>query len=136
MEINESEKELQQKISDGIPTEPSADARAYRAVFSALKKEPAFKLPDSFAQQVAALALQSADLKENFKEKGWFALGMLALLGAFIFAVTLVDFSKFNFAPGVGVFTFLSSNAGLVIFGLIFVIGLHLLEKKLLRPSK
>lgn len=136
MEINESEKELQQKISDGKPTEPSADARAYRVVFSALKKEPAYELPDSFAPRVAAMAVRSANLKENLKDRWLFALGMVAFLGASVFAVAQIDFGKFNFAPGVGVFTFISNNAGLLIFGLLFVMGLHLLEKKLLRPSK
>jgi hypothetical protein len=136
MEINESERNLQQKISDGVPTEKSTDARAYRTVFNALQKEPGYSLPDSFAGRVAALAFQSATAKETGKDAWLFALGIVAFLGAFVFALTQIDFSKFRFAPGVGVFTFISNNAGLLIFGLVFVIGLHFIEKKLLRAPK
>lgn len=136
MEIDHSEKELQQKIADGVSTPDTADAKAYRAVFNALKKDPGFQLPESFAVRVAALALQASGVKETGREKWWFASGIIAFLGACIFAITQIDFSKFKFAPGVGVFTFVSNNAGLLIFGLVFIIGLHLAEKKLLGSSK
>jgi hypothetical protein len=47
-----TEKELQAKIEQGLP-ETSADAQAYRHVFSTLKKDPDFNLPISICRSTS-----------------------------------------------------------------------------------
>lgn len=136
MEINDQEKELQHKVDQGLPTEDSADTRAYRVVFDALRKEPAFQLPDSFARRVATIASMSTAVRDARNERWLFAGGIVLFLVAFAFALTQIDFSKFSFNPGVGVFTFFSNYAGPLVFGALFVTGLLVAERKLLRGTR
>lgn len=136
MEINAHDKDLQQKIADGTITDGSIDDRAYRTVFSAASREPSFQLPDSFANRVAAMAAKSIAQHETRRERWIYALGMLSIVAAFVAALATIDFSKFRFNPGVGVFTFVSANAGLVIFGVVFVAVLHLIDRFFLRASR
>ncbi|HMJ69295.1 MAG TPA: hypothetical protein VK508_10385 [Cyclobacteriaceae bacterium] len=102
-----------------------------QAVFDALKSEPRFELPANFADRVVAMVDAKVKQKEAQMDRWWLAAGIISILGAFIYAYASVEFK-----PEVGVFTFFSGYGGLVIFGLVFVIALHLVDKLLLKKSQ
>jgi hypothetical protein len=98
-----------------------------RIVSEALEKEPAFELPYDFADRVVLKIQQQAVERDAQKDKWWLITGVVAMVGAMIFAFTQVTFK-----PGVGVFTFFKGYAGLVIFGILFVIALHIIDKRVI----
>ena len=122
-----SEDELIQKqIEQGnIPL--GIDGDAYRFVFSALKREPNFKLSADFATKVSALT--SSEKSFNW-DKLLLIGGGVGFVAALIYAIISV---KTSFS--VGVFTFVSGYQGLIIFGAIFILLLNWLDKKLIRTT-
>ncbi len=99
-----------------------------QAVFNSLKAQPRFELPAGFADRIVAMVEQKIALRETRRDRWWLVSGILSLVIALGYVVT-----KVSFKPEVGVFKFLSGYAGLVIFGIIFVIALHLVDKFLLK---
>jgi hypothetical protein len=119
-----NEEELQQRVEQGMSVEKTTDALAYKAVFKALQQEPAFKLSDDFSNN---LVVNYLSIKKNKSyDYLWLLAGLTVLvIGAGVSAV-IIGF-KFN----VGVFTFVSRNVGLVLFGIFFIIGLHVVDKSI-----
>jgi len=104
------------------------DEKFEQAVSSALGSEREFELPHDFADRVVMKIQQHAVEKEAKRDKWWLIAGIVIMVGACVFAVTQVEFK-----PGVGVYTFFQGYAGLIIFGVIFVLALHILDKTILR---
>lgn len=130
MEMNHDE-DLQRRIEAGDKQDQSVHAEYYRTVFKALRREPGYELPQDFAARVARNAVLGNDREESSADRWWWMSGIVILLGGLGYLLTRV-----SFRPGVGVFTFISSNAGLIIFGIFFVIGLHFVDRFLLRPAR
>lgn len=130
--MNRYEEELQQKLEAGkIPEGDELDVKAYQTVFDALKHEPEFALPSSFADKVVHLALKKQDSKSTFREYFWIGLGIFAMLIGSVVAIVMTGF-KFD----MGFLNGLSSFKGLIIFGIFFIGLLHWLDKKLIRPTE
>lgn len=123
-----SEDELIQKQIEEGNTPHGIDADAYRVVFRALKKEPGISLPDNFAQRVASLAFAP---KKSFNWDKFFLIsGIVSLIIALTYAIAVTEF-KFSF----GEFKFLSTYPVLFVFGTLFIIALHLLDKRFIHPT-
>jgi hypothetical protein len=121
--MNTSDEFIQKQIEEGIPTS-GTDADAYQVVFNSLKKEPHFRLSADFATKVSMLA--SPEKSFNW-EKFLLISGGIGFLVSLIYAIISVH-TTFSF----GAFTFLSSYQGLLVFGVIFILVLNWLDKKLM----
>jgi len=123
-----SDEELQRKMEAGDHLDASADAEAYRKVFSSLQREPEFMLSSSFEDLlIQRIAAQHA--KESYRDGWWFIGGLFLFLIGFIVALVLIDFK-----PTMGVYTFIAGYPGLIIFGMIFILVLNYIDKKFIRP--
>ncbi len=118
------EEELQHKIEQGETVQKTVDTYAYKTVFHALRQEPAFQLGDNFADK---LVIELSPKPTKSYDHAWLAVGVAALMASAIITVVLIGLK-----PDVGAFTFLSRHFGLVLFGVFFVIGIHLLDKKII----
>lgn len=123
-----SDEELQHKIEAGDQLDTSADAQAYRKVFSSLQRDIEFTLPASFENlMVQRIAAQHA--KESYRDGWWLIGGIFLFIIGFIVALVLIDFK-----PDMGVYTFITGYPGLIVFGVIFILVLNYIDKKFVRP--
>jgi hypothetical protein len=119
-----NDEEIQERAQRG-ETVSGPDGAAYRKVFQALGREPNFKLPPSFADRVMHRALGTSRKSIDML---WFYTGLFACLVALIVAVLMSGF-KMNLAlPG-----FVRNYPGFVVFGILFVLGLQWLDRRLVR---
>lgn len=125
-----NDEELQVKIEHGDMHDQSLDAEAYRQVFSVLRQESNFALPSSFADRLVERLMREAEQKEASRDQIWFFLGGILFLVAFVVSLVVVEFK-----PGVGVFTFFAGYPGLVLFGAVFILLLHILDRKFIRSA-
>ncbi|NOT75324.1 MAG: hypothetical protein HOP08_10370 [Cyclobacteriaceae bacterium] len=124
--MNSAEEELQNEFERSGKSGSEIDMHSYKIVFDALKKEPDFNLSYNFADKVIAkIEVKKEDSKDSF----WIVMGVLSFVIAAIISIVLTDF-KLNF----GAFRFLSGYAGLFAFGIVFILVLHWIDKKLIRP--
>lgn len=125
------EEELQKNVEEGKkPLGDELDIKAYESVFSALKSEPEFFLPSTFADQVINTVVRD-QRKNTFREYFWFGVGVFLLLMAFVTSIVLTDFKI-----SAGIFSGLSSYRGLLIFGIFFIGLLHWVDKRLMRGKQ
>jgi hypothetical protein len=130
--MNHYEEELQRNLEAGKNLEgDELDVKAYQSVFNALKHEPEFTLSSSFADKVVGMAVKKQQSKSTFREYFWFGFGFFLMLVAFVVAIVLTEF-KLN----MGFLNGLSSYKGVIIFGIFFIAILHLLDKRLIRPTQ
>lgn len=124
--MKETEEELQNNIESGRAA-GGRDADAYRRLFRALQKEPEYELPADFAHKVMARAgtRQASRLSNDYL---WFAAGILFLAGSFAVTLKFVDFHL-----DLGFLVIMADYKGLAIFGIIFILCLNWLDKKLVR---
>ena len=123
------DEELQRRIENGESVDDSPDSRAYRKVFDTLKREP-YLLPTDFAEKIVYhIEKRNNGLSNDYF---WFGLGLLAFIGAAIFAVSRTDF-RINF----GALKFISGYSGFLIFGLAFILLIQYLDKQFIsgRPN-
>lgn len=109
----------------------SNDEQFDKVVNEALEKAPLFELPYNFADRVVLKIQQQAVEKDAKRDRVWLAVGLVSIVGALVFAFTQVSFKA-----DVGVFTFFKGYAGLVIFGIVFVIALHIIDKRLFKKQE
>ncbi len=122
-----SEEELQRSVEKNGVQGKGFDERAYRTVFNALKKEPSYALPFNFADRVLQ-RIEAAAEQSTRRELIWFYLGLTAFVAVAGVAVALTGF-KINF----GVLKFISGYPGLFIFGTAFIMGLHWIDRKVIK---
>jgi len=118
-----TDEELQTKIEQGL-TEASADAQAYQHVFKVLKIDPEFNLPIQFANRLISLL----EKKEEKRDYFWLAMGILLSIISLIATIALVA-ERWS----INSFSFLSSNVGLVVFGVLFVAFLQWVDRRVVR---
>lgn len=128
--MNEADKNLQQAIEDGHKP-AGVDAHAFQIVFSALKKEPVYRLPSTFAHRMVDKLTQLKNKKEARRDSFLFGLGIFIMMLTLIVAIVLTDF-QFD----LGVFTFLAGYKVLVIFGAIFLLFLNWLDARLVKKNR
>lgn len=122
-----SDEELQEQIERGDHSD-SKDAKAYRLVFAALRREPAFRLRTTFADRVARRAFQVEARSSH--EIVWLLLGLFSFVVALGLAMYLTGFK-----PSFGAFEFVSSYPGLFLFGALFVGLLQWVDKRIIRKA-
>lgn len=131
MSTYEDEEEIQKNLEEGKkPVGDELDIKAYQNVFVALKREPEFSLPSTFADQVIHVVIRK-QRKNNFREYFWFGIGAFLLLMALVTSIALTDFKI-----SAGIFSGLSSYKGLLIFGACFIGLLHWLDKRLVKNKQ
>jgi hypothetical protein len=123
------DEERQIQIEKGNVANHDADSAAYRKVFDALRKEPSYQLSPPFVSKIVQQVLLKKQQKELRKDYVWLGLGIFSFAIAFIVTFALTDFTLTS-----GVFKFISSYGGLMVFGVAFIFVLHWLDKRLLHP--
>ena len=93
-----------------------------------LENEKSFQLSTGFADRIVAMAEARLVKTESNRELWWLVPGIISMIGAVVFALTQVKFTA-----SVGVFTFISGYWGLVVFGIVFILALHFIDKLLLK---
>ncbi len=121
-----TDEELQNRIEKGHAAD-DADSSLYQRVFSALKREPAFRLPANFSDGI--IKRIEITKPEASKDNLWFGLGIFGFVLAATITIVLTGFN-----PSVGAFKFLSGYTGLFTFGSMFILLLHYFDKKFIRP--
>jgi hypothetical protein len=126
--MNEYEEQLQNSLEKGEkPLNESMDVKAYQEIFRALKKEPGYELPPRFAERIVSRIIRDQESR-NTTDYFWFGAGIFFLLMAFIATILFTGF-RFDF----GFLRVMSDYKGLAIFGVMFVIFLNWVDKRLLR---
>ncbi len=120
------EEELQIQIERGLGTHDSEDALAYQRVFDSLKKEPNFHVSLPFADRLIALI----EKKEERRDYWWMAIGIFLSVIALIVVLVI---TKVNWTTGA--FTFISKYYGLVVFGIVFILLLQWIDKKIVKSE-
>ena len=120
------EEELQIQIERGLGTHDSEDALAYQRVFDSLKKEPNFHVSLPFADRLIALI----EKKEERRDYWWMAIGIFLSVIALIVVLVI---TKVNWTTGA--FTFVSKYYGLVVFGIVFILLLQWIDKKIVKSE-
>ncbi len=100
-------------------------------VSNALEKQKEFELPHNFADRIIKAVQEKAALREARRDRWWLIAGVAGMIAALVYAMVAVEFK-----PGVGVFTFFQGYWGVVTFGVLFVIVLHVIDKRLLKKQE
>ena len=123
-----TEEELQNSVEKGFQGK-NHDARAYRMVFDVVQKEPSYKLPSDFADKVM-LRIERASQKSASQDMAWLYVGLVffVIAGGVVIAIS-------NFKISFGAFKFISGYSGLLIFGVLFILTLHWIDKKFIHHA-
>jgi hypothetical protein len=120
--------EIQKNIENGIGLPDDKDVKAYEKVFHALNNIPESPASNNFADQIINRIIEH-EQKEERKDLVWFATGWVLLLASFIGTIFYTGFTfKFGFLEE------MSDYSGLLLFGIMFIIGLHWLDRRISRP--
>jgi preprotein translocase subunit SecF len=133
--MNPYEDELQKNVEKGETSiGDGLDVKAYQAVFRALKKDPHYQLPSTFAEKVAARIIARQHEKVS-KDYLWFGAGIVFLIISFVGTLIYTGFRldlKFAF----GFLAVMSDYKGLAVFGIVFIFLLNWLDKKLVKEKQ
>jgi hypothetical protein len=122
------DEDLQQEFENGgRPRSEGLDARAYEEVFRALGKDPGYQVSSTFAEKVVSRVIARQQAKES-KDYFWFAAGLVFLLLSAVATIMLTGF-RLDF----GFLSVMSDYKGLAGFGILFVLLLHWLDKRVVR---
>jgi hypothetical protein len=128
MDMSTQDEELQDNFLTG-KTDDSLDGAAYKKVFNALSTEPHFNLPINFADKVIQ-QIETKETNSTAREMRWLAAGIfLLIIGAVVGAILS------GFRPSFGAFKFWASYPGLFVFGVIFLLFIQWLDKKIIGKS-
>ncbi len=122
-----SEDELQQQIEGGKRPE-NDDETAYVHVFNALKKAPVVMPGAGLADRVLLRLEDRAANKRSWIEWALAAFAGLSFLVGLIVTVVLT-----NFKPDFGFLSALRDYAGLIVFGVVFIIIINIIDRQLVR---
>ncbi len=124
--MKRTQEELQDLIEKGLFNEWDDEAQAYQRVYDVLKKEPDFHVSPPFADRIVAII----EKKEENRAYWWMVAGIFLMVLALI-----VSFALTNTHWTAGVFTFISSYAGLVVFGVAFILLLQWVDRKVTKKQ-
>lgn len=124
------EESLQKQIEEGKTPSFNADTRAYQKVFDALKQEPHFELPLHFEDRILQ-QIEAHEMRAERRGAYWLIAGVFLLVIAAVIGAALVGFK-----PSFGAFAFLSRYTGLFFFGIVFIMALQWIDRKIVqRPG-
>lgn len=118
---------IQEEIEKGVYDINDVDYRAYRLVFNGVSRKPAVSLSPGFTSNVIKKIQQLREERSLRNDFMWLGIGLCAFIIATIISISMTSF-KFDF----GALGFINSYGGLLIFGLVLIMGLQWLDKKLL----
>lgn len=121
------EEDIQQQIEGGKQPQ-NVDETAYVHVFNALKKAPAEISAAGVADRVLLRLEKRSQSTRSWIEWAWSIFGGLLLLTGLGATVVLT-----NFKPDFGFLSAMRDYAGLVVFGVVFIIALNVLDRQLVR---
>jgi hypothetical protein len=122
--MNISDEELQHAIENNNSLENSVDAQAYQKVFDALTKEP-YRLPIDFADDVVRkIETGKSSLSIDYF---WLMVGLVSFIVATVITLGITEF-KFSGS----IVRFISGYSGLFFFGIVFILLIQYLDKRLL----
>ena len=129
--MNSNEEDLQKSIESGTNTNADElDVKAYEEVFVRLRKKPDEYLSAGFADRVIVRIHERQRISTS-RDFVWLAIGVFLLTVSVIVATVLS-----GFRPSLGILKGISGYAGVFAFGVIFILLLNRLDKKLLtRPD-
>ncbi len=122
-----TDEELQGRIEKGEFSD-NRDSRTYVKIFEALRREPEFRVSNNLAETIVRQVDFSS--RRSSRDLVWLYTGLVACFVAMIVAVMLTDF-KINF----GALKFISGYPGLFVFGILFVLALQWVDRKIVRKS-
>ncbi len=122
-----TDEELQGRIEKGELSD-NRDSRAYSKIFDALRREPEFKVPINLAERIVLRADLAS--RKSSRDMVWLYAGLAACFAAMIVAALLTNF-KINF----GALKFISGYPGLFVFGILFVLALQWVDRKIVRKA-
>jgi len=125
-----TDEQLQEAIERGAAETGGDDGRAYRQVFAALQRPTDRSLPAGFEDAVIERVVQQ-QARRSIREYFWYVAGIVALVIAAIVAVVLTGF-RLNF----GFLESISAYSGIFIFGGVFILALHVLDRRLLHNKR
>lgn len=125
--MNSNEEDLQKSIESGTSTNADElDVKAYEEVFARLTKKPDEYLSAGFADRVIVRIHERQRISTS-RDFVWLAIGVFLLTVSVIVATVLS-----GFRPSLGLLKGMSGYAGVFAFGVIFILLLNRLDKKLL----
>ena len=124
-----TDEELQNNIERN-PVGESLEERSYRKVFTALRKEPAFQLTPHFANRVMGRLNLSVGVSSR-KDLYWLYAGIACFVVAMIVTIALTSF-RFT----LGGLKFIAGYPGLFVFGIIFILGLQWIDKRIVHKTR
>ena len=124
-----TDEELQSNLEKN-PVGESLDERSYRKVFQILRKEPSFQLTSHFANQVMSRLKLHSDVSFQ-RDIYWLSAGIGGFIVAMIVTVVLTDF-RFT----LGGLKFIAGYPGLFVFGILFILGLQWIDKRIVHKTK
>jgi hypothetical protein len=119
------EERIQKQVEAGNVPE-GAEGETYRLVFSALKKEPHYKLSDDFAKRVAAMAPTPANSFDWDKFFLFVGLGVFGIALLYAVAVT-------HFTLSFGAFQFFKGYPFMFVLIALFIVAGQWLDTKLIK---
>ena len=127
--MNRHEEELQKKIESGELVGADLDSIAYREVFRVLSKEPKTQLPMNFSEKIIMKVLAKKQ-KESARDMWWLGFGVFFLIIGFIVTAVVAGL-KFE----LGFLKDMSSYAGLLVFGAVFILVLNWIDRKVVEKK-
>jgi hypothetical protein len=124
------EEELQGKIESGANlNESDPDIKAFREVFRALGASTGPGLSTDFADRIVARVIEKQK-QQDARDHFWFVAGIFFLVGALIGTVLYTGYKV-----DLGFLKDMSGYTGLFIFGVVFILLLHWLDKRLVQKK-
>ena len=131
--MSSRDEEIQKNFEKGhIPDADSVEVKAYRQVFRALKKDPGYALPEHFAAGVVS-RLDARKRSQDARDHFWFGAGIFFIALAFVATILYTGLRVTRFTLDLGFLSAMADYKGLALFGLIFILLLNWLDKRLLR---
>ena len=125
--MNQEEENIQHALESGLkPHGDNHEIAAYKAVFSSLSRQPEIKTSSDIESIVLARIIKRRQ-QQSRRDYIWLSLGIFLL---FIACIIAVAFSGVKMHA-----SFLSripDVTGIIIFGIVFVVVLNRLDKKLI----
>lgn len=126
--MNAYEEDMQRSLEGGqIPEGEELDVKAYRQVFRVLEKDPGFHLSPEFASRIVARVKSQARTRDS-RDYFWFGAGIF-----FLVITSLATILKIGFQFDFGFLKAMSDYKGLAVFGIVFILFLNWLDKRLVR---
>jgi hypothetical protein len=124
------EEELQKRVEgDTGNPEGDLDVKVYQKIFVTLSKTSEINISPSFADRIVQIT-SSKLIRESRRDLWWLGCGIAMLLIAFVVAIIYTGFKI-----DMGFLSAMADYKGLFIFGIVFVIALNWIDKRIVKKA-